>query len=855
MITENKLYNPAGQTKEWLIEHFVVRTKVFEKLFNDIRSSEMKYPEQHYLIQGQRGMGKTTLLLRLKYEIESTPELDSWLIPVFFNEESYDLTSLSNLWEKLLKYLDALWQTGGVNYQKTDSYMGHSDYEKKCFELLLQVLNVKRKKLIIFFDNFGQLFLDNLKEKEQHRLREILMGCAELRIIGASAVVLKDLHDYSKPFFEFFKIINLEGLNKTETFQLIKKLQEKSGAALDIEKNKAKIETLAILSGGVIRTIMLIYEVILADQDGSALRDLETILDRITPLYKHRIEDLPIQQRRIVDVIAKNWDAISSKDIASNIREDGQLLATKIISAQLQQLEKNNVIEKKQTTTKNHLYQLKERFFNIWYLMRLGDKNDRRKVIWLTKFLEIWYEDKDGFNSFVKKYIDLLKTGGYNLDSAVLMTEALANSERLDLATFNLLINETSEVFKINTKKLPDIYNRKAEISNLLNENKYPELIDLLTSSKNMNSVGHSLLVYSYVQNKEYSKAAEFIDKIEPTTPEEYYLLGSSYFRLKEYRKAIDIFEKYNGTNRGGGFFYIGESYWLLKEKDKAILYFKKAISLNENRAYQSLILILFTLERWEEAEEIGLKGIKIGISGVKKALTLIYLFSEVKGHREKGKKIIDTELESFPENPDFNYLMGTYHYFEENERDRSLEENGRDRSLSYFLKANEFYIKKELNVSSIEYNFNLFLLLSILIDKKDKKSALEILSKVVEIVPGSNIELQKAFVDIWNSNYEGGVLILKNKSSIQTDNEKIDNQLINDILLLLLAKRQYNTVLQLFNKENPLLKELFKPTYYLLMHYLKDEYPNEIIKMGEELKQPVEDIMKRVEEMAVDYK
>src|SRR5690606_19647790 len=138
--------------------------------------------------------------------------------------------------------------------------------------------------------------------------------------------------------------------------------------------------------GGVIRTIMMLYQVLLDDPNGKALEDLEKVLDKATPLYKHRIEDLPVQQRRIVDVIAKKWDAVSAKEIADEIREEGKKMQTKLISAQLAQLEKNNVIEKKATTTKNHLYQLRERFFNIWYLMRNGDRRDRKRVAWLTKF-------------------------------------------------------------------------------------------------------------------------------------------------------------------------------------------------------------------------------------------------------------------------------------------------------------------------------------------------------------------------------------------------------------------------------------------------------------------------------------
>ena len=37
---------------------------------------------------------------------------------------------------------------------------------------------------------------------------------------------------------------------------------------------------------------------------------------------------------------------------------------------------------------KNKLYLVKERFFNIWYLMRYGRRKTREKVLWLVKFLE-----------------------------------------------------------------------------------------------------------------------------------------------------------------------------------------------------------------------------------------------------------------------------------------------------------------------------------------------------------------------------------------------------------------------------------------------------------------------------------
>jgi DNA polymerase III delta prime subunit len=96
------LYNPHEQSKEELIANFVVRQSIFRRLFQAIKNSPMQYPEPHYLIEGPRGSGKPTLLLRLSYEIEDDPELNTWLIPLVLPEEAYNrITRLSKLWEIL----------------------------------------------------------------------------------------------------------------------------------------------------------------------------------------------------------------------------------------------------------------------------------------------------------------------------------------------------------------------------------------------------------------------------------------------------------------------------------------------------------------------------------------------------------------------------------------------------------------------------------------------------------------------------------------------------------------------------------------------------------------------------------
>ncbi len=174
------------------------------------------------------------------------------------------------------------------------------------------------------------------------------------------------------------------------------------------------------MTGGVIRTIIILYQIFVDDENGNAFQDLEKILDEVTPLYKHRMEILSPQQQEIVEIIALNWDAISAKDIAYKAREQ-----SKAISAQLKVLVNNYIIEKQETNTKNNLYRLTERFFNIWYLMRYGGKDEELKVKWLVEFLLCWCDEKTLIEK-TERHINAIHCGGMYENHALYMTEALS---------------------------------------------------------------------------------------------------------------------------------------------------------------------------------------------------------------------------------------------------------------------------------------------------------------------------------------------------------------------------------------------------------------------------------------------
>jgi len=382
------IYNPANYSEEELIKNFIVRLDEFNSIFKVIKKDDMKHPPQHFIIQGLRGNGKTTLLQRLYYEVKNDTELNKKLIPVIFDEEEYGIRKLYRLWERIAENVEDNYPEFNGIYDEMMKYADKDDYEETAYNILKNHLFEKGKKLVLFFDNFGEI-LEKFNEKEAHRLREILMGETLIRIVGASSMMLESFYDYSKPFFEFFKIINLKGLTKKEALKFLKKIAENYGnpeVIKMIEEHPERVETLRILTEGVPRTMILLFEIFADNDNGNSFKDLELVLDRVTPLYKHRMDDLSGINQELVDIIARNWDGIEVSTIAERSKMD-----SKSISSQLNLLYKNNLISKISTNTKNNLYILKERFFNIWYLMRYGRKKDENRVRWLTRFLEAWF--------------------------------------------------------------------------------------------------------------------------------------------------------------------------------------------------------------------------------------------------------------------------------------------------------------------------------------------------------------------------------------------------------------------------------------------------------------------------------
>ena len=395
------IYNPALLTDDDFIASFVAREKTVKQLLKRLGEITLTNLAQHNLLIGQRGMGKTSLLRRLALGVTEDPTLNNVLLPLTFREEQYNVHNLQVFW---CNCLDALgdWfeknrQTEKVN--EIDNDVAKLSREKNALdgisalEVFKSWVKQEGKRPILFLDNID-IVLNGLK-KQQWDLRRISQESGGIVIMGASTFYMEPMADKEAAFYDFFQVTVLEKLSHKDLMTCLRRLAKVRGpegrnVVTIIDQDPGRIRTLYDLTGGNPRTLMLLYLLLEMDGGGNVFSDLERLLDQVTVLYKARVEDLPAQARVVLDALALAWDPIHAAGIATTSG-----LATATVSTHLDRMSKDGLVEKATlSSTARTAFQLSERFFNIWYLMRHAPRRQRTRLRWLTGFLRSFYTPK-----------------------------------------------------------------------------------------------------------------------------------------------------------------------------------------------------------------------------------------------------------------------------------------------------------------------------------------------------------------------------------------------------------------------------------------------------------------------------
>ena len=584
-MIRRRLYNPAQLTPDELKASFVARKETLAEMIRLIREQPRGRPCQHMMLIGPRGMGKTTLGLRFLHAVEESSDLAAHWQPVPFYEESYGVGNLADFWLTALRHLTRA--AGDSQWEDRADALAQDERNTErlaayALAALMDFCQASGKRLILFVENLDTVFEQLHDEREVHALRANLIERPDILLVGSANTVFEAIQGYGKPLYEFFRLFILEGLGHEETLRILEalaNLEDKPEISETLRRESGRLETLRRLTGGNPRLLVLACRLLIESPLGSAFEDLERLIDEQTPYFKARIEELPVQSRKIFHCLAEGWKPMLAREVA-----DGANLNSSHASAQLKQLmEKGYAREVRLQGAKRIRYEVSDRFYNIYYLLRFS-RLGRDRLERLVAFLHDLF-GPSGMRMMYPAALSALRAngsrGGEASDLLTILAGYVAGDtdfkgrddwqrEALDLAK-NLIgpnapvVGRIQEVFADQDRAM---LNRFVEsISALIKAGRAPDVEAVFREATEAHPDNHPTWLFAWLV---FGVALDGDKRFEEAIP--------AFDRILEHVSQDD--PPYGRVMTGGALFGKGNAFFQLKQFEDAI------VSLNQVSEY-----------------------------------------------------------------------------------------------------------------------------------------------------------------------------------------------------------------------------------------------------------------------------
>jgi len=605
------LYNPQLQSGAMIEKWFIVRKEQFGLLLNTILKEKENSIPQHHLIIGQRGMGKTTMLKRMEIELHKE-QYRNRFIPVLYREEQYNVKDLAEFWFNTLDALaDSLQAENYPNemvdtIDKTIQELVRKKTETastEAYQFLRDTCRELHRRPVLLIDNIDIVFsglTGGAKNKqEQWALRKLLSENNAPIIIGGGITTIDDVVKYDMPFYDFFKIQYLRKLNYEEFMKLLNNLaiinNSNENVFAAIQQNTSRQKALLELTGGSPRITVILFDQIAKGFSTDINDDLNVLADAITPIYKAKFEELPPQQRIILDAIALNWDAISMRKLTIATRMKNNQL-----SPQLKRLVDEGWIETIPAyKDKGNAYFISERFFNIYYLIRNSSRRHKDKIYCLSKFLECFYGKEE-----LERISDALLEQEICTPEQMRLHLAVGRIKALEPSKRKKIKEKTNEVFLSNEELRKEFNISESYLHAQEVQQQQPEKTSITDISFEWIRKG---LAFNNIHK--YEKAIVCYDKaleLNPANESAWLWKGNACVRLLRYKDAVTCFNKTLELNPEdeNAWIWKGNTLIQLQRHEEAIACYDKVLDLNPENEFAWLWKgnALTDLQRYEEA-------------------------------------------------------------------------------------------------------------------------------------------------------------------------------------------------------------------------------------------------------------
>ena len=381
-------FNPGTlQTDEEVIEQFVVRKHELDIVLDVIRGNVESSSCQHVLVVAPRGRGKTMLLARVAAELRADDKLSERLLPVRFMEESQEIFNLTDFWLETLFHLARESAAHDPEFARALRET-HENLTGRWREQLLEgcvraaVLDAADrlgKKLVLMVENL-QALCENVDDDFGWQLRQVLQVEPQIMLLATATSHFEGLDDVTQPFFELFRIVDLQRLSTEECRRL---WQVVSGD----EVSRREIRPLEILTGGNPRLLVIIAGFSQHRSLRQLMEELVKLIDEHTEYFRSQLEVLAKTERRVYVAVIDLWRASSTGEIAARARMD-----VRTVSTLLGRLVNRGVVLM-EGSGKKRLYAA-ERLYSIYYKLR-REHNETVVVENLIRFMVTFYSEAE----------------------------------------------------------------------------------------------------------------------------------------------------------------------------------------------------------------------------------------------------------------------------------------------------------------------------------------------------------------------------------------------------------------------------------------------------------------------------
>ena len=374
-------YNPGFLSDDELVASFCVRTHELESMVEMLRECTGA-SNQHQIVIGPRGSGKTSLLLRVAAEVRRDADLAATFFPIVFAEESYEVSTAGEFWLECLARLADRAPEGqdAPNLHATladlRTIQGDQMLGERCLAALLDFADREGKRLVLMVENLNMMFRDMMDRQAGWRLRKILQTEPRIVLLASATSRFDEIDQPDHALYDLLRVLTLRSLTTEECAVLWETVSGQS-------RPTKTIRSLEILTGGSPRLLTIVARF----GAGLSFRDLmDNLLDLVddhTEYFKSHVESLPAQERRVYLALADLWKPAFTKEVAERAR-----LKTSTCSAQLARLIERGVVRVDGGSARRKQYYLSERMYNIYYLLRRGTD---RLVEVLIGFMAAYY--------------------------------------------------------------------------------------------------------------------------------------------------------------------------------------------------------------------------------------------------------------------------------------------------------------------------------------------------------------------------------------------------------------------------------------------------------------------------------